>query len=196
MNEGSQDMKMTGLILAQSALVGVAVGVYDAGIWLPAGSAGDSWVNGMTYSMGALAVQTIAYYFFKMFFEQQMQERVQLAEMQSQRSRTIRSQQMNFDQRRMDLEMRMQEAQLENELRWMAENPEKVSPTFNSAGFSGVGVDYHNNFNPGIPTHQAKSDQPLELGLNKMADDLVKEDIPRKKDGSPDLRYKAKRGGN
>ena len=61
-------MKMTGLILAQSALVGVAVGVYDAGIWLPAGSAGDSWVNGMTYSMGALAVQTIAYYFFKMFF--------------------------------------------------------------------------------------------------------------------------------
>ena len=43
MNEGSQDMKMTGLILAQSALVGVAVGVYDAGIWLPAGSAGDSW---------------------------------------------------------------------------------------------------------------------------------------------------------
>ena len=76
LNEGSQDMKMTGLILAQSALVGVAVGVYDAGIWLPAGSAGDSWVNGMTYSMGALAVQTIAYYFFKMFFEQQMQERV------------------------------------------------------------------------------------------------------------------------
>jgi hypothetical protein len=196
MNEGSQDMKMTGLILAQSALVGVAVGVYDAGIWLPAGSAGDSWVNGMTYSMGALAVQTIAYYFFKMFFEQQMQERVQMAEMQSQRSRTIRSQQMNFDQRRMDLEMRMQEAQLENELRWMAENPEKVSPTFNSAGFSGVGVDYHNNFNPGIPAHQAKSDQPLELGLNSMADDLLKDDMPRKKDGSPDLRYKAKRGGN
>lgn len=198
MNEGSQDMKMTGLILAQSALVGVAVGVYDAGIWLPNGSSGDSWVNGMTYSMGALAVQTIAYYFFKMFFEQQMQERVQMAEMQSQRTRTIRQQQLGFDQRRMDLEMRLQEAQLENELRWMAENPDKVSPTFNSAGFSGVGVDYHNNFNPGIPSHQATEAQPLELGLNKMADNLLKEedDIPRKKDGSPDLRYKAKRGGN
>ena len=191
-------MKMTGLILAQSALVGVAVGVYDSGIWLPAGSAGESWINGMTYAMGALAVQTIAYYFFKMYFEQQMQERVQMAEMQSQRSRTIRSQQMNFDQRRMDLEMRMQEAQLENELRWMAENPEKVSPTFNSAGFSGVGVAYHNNFNPGIHSHQATQDQPLELGLNAMADDLINgQDTPRlKKDGTPDLRYRSKRGGN
>lgn len=189
-------MKMTGLILAQSALVGVAVGVYDAGIWLPAGSAGDSWVNGMTYSMGALAVQTIAYYFFKMFFEQQMQERVQMAEMQNQRTRTLRQQQMSFDQRRAELEMRMQEAQLENELRWMAENPDKVSPSFNSAGFSGLATDYHSNFNPGIPTHQAKSDQPLELGLNKIADDSVKDDIPRKKDGSPDLRYKSKRGDN
>lgn len=189
-------MKMTGLILAQSALVGVAVGVYDAGIWLPAGSAGDSWVNGMTYSMGALAVQTIAYYFFKMFFEQQMQERVQMAELQNQRSRTLRQQQMSFDQRRAELEMRMQEAQLENELRWMAENPDKVSPSFNSGGFSGLATDYHNSFNPGIPQHEAKSDQPLELGLNSMADKLIEEDIPRKKDGSPDLRYKAKRGGN
>lgn len=196
LNEGSQDMKMTGLILAQSALVGVAVGVYDAGIWLPAGSAGDSWVNGMTYSMGALAVQTIAYYFFKMFFEQQMQERVQMAELQNQRSRTMRQQQMSFDQRRAELEMRMQEAQLENELRWMAENPDKVSPSFNSGGFSGLATDYHSSFNPGIPQHEAKSDQPLELGLNSMADRLVEEDIPRKKDGSPDLRYKAKRGGN
>ena len=183
MNEGSQDMKMTGLILAQSALVGVAVGVYDAGIWLPAGSAGDSWVNGMTYSMGALAVQTIAYYFFKMFFEQQMQERVQMAEMQNQRTKTMRQQQMSFDQRRAELEMRMQEAQLENELRWMAENPDKVSPSFSAMG---------NEFNPGIPTHQAAETQPLELGLKTDATD----DIPRKKDGTPDLRYKPKRGDN
>jgi len=185
-------MKMTGLILAQSALVGVAVGVYDAGIWLPNGSSGDSWVNGVTYAMGALAVQTIAYYFFKMFFEQQMQERVQMAEMQHQRTKTMRQQQMTFDSRRADLEMRMQEAQLENELRWMADNPDKVSPTFNGSGFSGLAIDYHNDFNPGIPTHQATEAQPLELGLKTDATD----DIPRKKDGTPDLRYKAKRGDN
>ena len=191
-------MKMTGLILAQSALVGVAVGVYDAGIWLPAGSAGDSWVNGMTYSMGALAVQTIAYYFFKMFFEQQMQERVQMAEMQNMRSRQMRQTQITFDQRRAELEMRMQEAQLENELRWMAENPDKVSPSFNSGGFSGLSTDFHNSFNPGIPSHQASQDQPLELGLNAMADDLMSSgsNVRLKKDGTPDLRYKSQRGDN
>lgn len=196
MSEGSQDMKMTGLILAQSALVGVAVGVYDAGIWLPAGSAGDSWVNGMTYSMGALAVQTLAYYFFKMFFEQQMQERVQMAELQRSRSQNMRQTQMSFDQRRSEMEMRMQEAQLENELRWMAENPDKVSPTFNGSNFSGLSQDYHNTFNPGlVPKHGANNEQPLELGLNSITDDKSKESYPRKKDGSPDLRYKAKRGG-
>jgi hypothetical protein len=78
----------------------------------------------------------------------------------------------------------------------MAENPDKVSPSFNSGAFSGLATDYHSSFNPGIPQHEAKSDQPLELGLNRMADRLIEEDIPRKKDGSPDLRYKAKRGGN
>ena len=36
----TDDMKMTGLILAQSALVGIAVGVFASGLWLPAGSDG------------------------------------------------------------------------------------------------------------------------------------------------------------
>jgi len=200
MSEGSQDMKMTGLILAQSALVGVAVGVYDAGIWLPAGSAGDSWVNGMTYSMGALAVQTLAYYFFKMFFEQQMQERVQMAELQRSRTQNIRQTQMTFDQRRSELEMRMQEAQLENELRWMSENPDKVSPSFNGSNFSGLSKsqDYHNTFNPGlVPTHGANGEKPLELGLNRTADNTSTTVIPpRKKDGTPDLRYRSPREDN
>tara|TARA_B100001778_G_C18533713_1_gene604894 strand:+ start:661 stop:1254 length:594 start_codon:yes stop_codon:yes gene_type:complete len=194
----TDEMKMTGLILAQSALVGVAVGVFSAGLWLPTGGDSDSTVNGMTYAMGALAVQTIAYYIFKMFFEQNMKERVQMAEMQRQRSESFRSQQMGFDQRRMDLELRVQEMQLENELRMLQADPSRITTGFNGSNIGGTGADFHNTFNPGIPLHNADNETPLNLGsnLNKMADELMEEDIPRKKDGSPDLRYKAKRGGN
>ena len=72
----TSELRLTGLILAQSAMVGLAVGVFDSGVWLPAGASGDSWMNGMTYAMGALAVQMLGFYIFKMFFEQSMQQRV------------------------------------------------------------------------------------------------------------------------
>ena len=162
----TDEMKMTGLILSQSALVGVAVGVYSSGLWLPGGS----------NAMGALAVQTIAYYLFKMFFEQGMKEKVQIAEMQRQRQSQFRQQQLGFDQRRSDLELRVQEIQLENELRLLQENPDRVS--------AGFGIE---QFNPGvIPTHDAKNDTPMNLGVDG--------NVKLKKDGTPDLRYKAKRG--
>ena len=205
----ADEMKMTGLILAQSALVGVAVGVYSSGLWMPAGSNADSTINGMTYAMGALAVQTIAYYLFKMFFEQGMRERVQIAEMQRTRQDQFRRQQITFDQRRADLELRVQEMQLENELRMLQQDPSRITPNYNGSAITTQG-DFHSTFNPGIPTHQAESDAPLNLGigsLNSIADSLladgnipnppVPSETPRlKKDGTPDLRYKSQRGGN
>ena len=66
------EMRLTGLILTQSLLIGAAVGIYDAGIWLPGGKEAGHYVNGITYAMGALAVQILAYYLFKMFFEEQI----------------------------------------------------------------------------------------------------------------------------
>lgn len=191
----TDEMKMTGLILSQSALVGVAVGVFSAGLWLPGGSEADSTINGMTYAMGALAVQTIAYYLFKMFFEQGMKEKVQIAEMQRTRQDAFRQQQYGFEQRRADLELRVQEMQLENELRMLQENPDRISPGYNGGNVgAGVQGDYHNTFNPGIPVHQADNNTPLNLGLNALADDVMREQAQTqqrmKKDGTPDLRYK------
>tara|TARA_Y100001938_G_scaffold150410_1_gene241200 strand:+ start:256 stop:882 length:627 start_codon:yes stop_codon:yes gene_type:complete len=205
----ADEMKMTGLILAQSALVGVAVGVYSSGLWMPAGSNADSTINGMTYAMGALAVQTIAYYLFKMFFEQGMRERVQIAEMQRTRQDQFRRQQITFDQRRADLELRVQEMQLENELRMLQQDPSRITPNYNGSTITTQG-DFHSTFNPGIPTHNAESEAPLNLGigsLSNMADNLLADkNIPNppapsqaprlKKDGTPDLRYKSQRGGN
>ena len=171
---------------------------------MPAGSNADSTINGMTYAMGALAVQTIAYYLFKMFFEQGMRERVQIAEMQRTRQDQFRRQQITFDQRRADLELRVQGMQLENELRMLHKDPARITPNYNSGAITSQG-DFHSTFNPGIPSHQAESETPLNLGiasLSNMADGLLAgrnipnppppSEAPRlKKGGTPDLRYKS-----
>ena len=216
----TNEMKMTGLILSQSALVGIAVGVYSSGLWLPTGSDANSTINGMTYAMGALAVQTIAYYLFKMFFEQSMKEKVEVAEMQRNRQNMYRQQQMGFDQRRADLELRQMELQLEHELRLMQEDPNRLpqSHLFNGSGVSdGISGDYHNTANPfGVPTHTAQKEAPMNLGLSntqRAVDAMAgqsnlpprtlpippKDGAPThntsnqrlKKDGTPDLRYRA-----
>lgn len=71
--DSDAEIRLMGLILAQSALVGLAIGVFDAELWLISDT---PMLNGFTYAMAAFFVQGIAYYFFKMFFEQNMQERV------------------------------------------------------------------------------------------------------------------------
>mgnify|MGYP004184429755 CR=1 FL=1 len=175
----SSEMRLTGLILAQSALVGVAVGIYDAGIWLPAGSTENHWVNGMTYSMGALAIQMLAFYVFKMFFEQQMMEKARLSEMQRTRNHAFREQQFNYDNRRMDMELRMQEMQLEKELLMLQNNPSQLLQQESV-----------------MPQHTAIQSETLSMGLDniKQVDETpVPPAVPGvklKADGTPDLRYK------
>ncbi len=109
-NTSEAEIRLMGLILAQSALVGLAIGLFDADMWL---NTNDPMVNGFTYAMAAFFVQGIAYYFFKMFFEQNMQERVRIQNMERERQGRYRSMQYTFDNRRAEMELRMQEAQLE-----------------------------------------------------------------------------------
>ena len=179
----SSEMRLTGLILAQSALVGVAVGIYDAGIWLPAGSTENHWVNGMTYSMGALAIQMLAFYVFKMFFEQQMMEKARLSDMQRTRNNAFRDQQFNFDNRRMDMELRMQEMQLEKELLMLQQDPNRLLQ----------------QTEPVMPRHTAVQSETLSMGLDNIVTQqevtvaprvVEEENIKLKADGTPDLRYK------
>ena len=84
-NTSEAEIRLMGLILAQSALVGLAIGLFDADMWL---NTNDPLVNGFTYAMAAFFVQGIAYYFFKMFFEQNMQERVRIQNMENAKADT------------------------------------------------------------------------------------------------------------
>ena len=119
------EIRLMGLILTQAVSIGLAVGIFDAELWI---DLNDPSVNGVTYAMAAFAVQGLAYYLFKMFFQQGMDERARMASQERERRNRYRSMEFTFDRRRQDMEMRMQEAQLEAELNWMEENPGKTPP--------------------------------------------------------------------
>ena len=179
------EIRLMGLILAQSALVGVAIGVFDAGVWLINETA---WLNGFTYAMAAFFVQGIAYYVFKMFFEQGMQERVRTTNLDRNRQYQYRVMQENFDKRRADMELRMREAQLEQELRWMEQNPGQIPPSWGvQGGPPSLVSQYYNESPPNLPSHTANIRQPLSLGVG-MEDEKVR----LKKDGTIDKRYNKK----
>tara|TARA_R110002012_G_scaffold41648_4_gene113874 strand:- start:21402 stop:22025 length:624 start_codon:yes stop_codon:yes gene_type:complete len=183
------EIRLMGLILAQSTLVGVAIGIFDSKVWL---TNDTPWLNGFTYAMGAFFVQGIAYYVFKMFFEQNLQEKTHHSNLERQRNTQYRNMQQQFDNRRAEMEMRMQEAQLERELRWMEANPGQMPPSWGVQGGSASMIGAYDNLGGGasnfdssrIPAHQANVQQPLTLGISE--DD----DVPKKKDGTPDKRHK------
>ena len=143
------EIRLMGLILMQSMSIGLAVGLFDANLWI---DLNDPMVNGVTYSMAAFAVQGLAYYLFKMFFQQGMDDKARMATMERERRTRYRSMEVNFDSRRQDMEMRMQEAQLESELDWMEHNP----------GYS--------DFVPKVPIND--NNQPLSLGLDFEEEEL------------------------
>jgi len=213
----TSELRLTGLILAQSAMVGLAVGVFDSGVWLPAGASGDSWMNGMTYAMGALAVQMLGFYIFKMFFEQSMQQRVYQQNRQREYEMRLRGMQSDHEQRRMELELRIQEMQLQKDLAVFQNNPQamenflsqqnqnNIPPTVpQSGGSMSLGLDTLTQQNVTPPRNlDAVSEQaynhainnyvPTPEELNALANDLEKEpNVRLKKDGTPDLRYKKK----
>jgi hypothetical protein len=162
-NNSEAEIRLMGLILSQSALVGLAIGLFDAGMWL---NSDDAMVNGFTYAMAAFFVQGIAYYLFKMFFEQNMQERVRVQNMERSRQFRFRNMQSQFDNRRADMEMRMQEAQLEAELRWMEANPGKMPPSWGVPGGSQSMINqYENKLTQHPPQHNAEIEQPINLGI-------------------------------
>lgn len=142
---------------------------FDAEYWL---NLDDPAMNGVTYAMGAFAVQGVAYYLFKMFFQQGMDERARMAIQEKQRRTRYRSMEMTFDRRRQDMELKMQEAQLESELNWMEQHPGQTPPWIESRVMgSGTGTaDF-------VPT-PANQTGPLSLGFD------FKDEKARNSDGT------------
>lgn len=170
------EIRLLGLILMQSATVGLAVGIFDADMWIDLETPS---LNGFTYAMGAFFVQGIAYYIFKMFFQQGMDEKARSATMERERRMRYRGMEETFERRRQDMELRMQEAQLEAELRWMEQNPGKMPPMYQANMFEESTAD----FNP-EPKHEASVDEPLGLGVTFGEEKKEKAKRERNPDGT------------
>ena len=151
------EIRLMGLILTQAVSIGIAVGVYDAGLWL---NLETPTINGITYAMAAFAVQGLAYYFFKMFFQQGMDEKARMTSQERDRRNRYRSMESTFDNRRQDMEMRMQEAQLEAELVWLEKNPGKTPPWIQERMAEPATSSY--DF---IPDTGKAENAPMSLGL-------------------------------
>jgi len=151
------EIRLMGLILTQAVSIGLAVSIFDAQLWI---DLDDPATNGITYSMAAFAVQGLAYYLFKMFFQQGMDEKARMATQERERRTRYRSMELNFDSRRQDMEMKMQEVQLESELQWMERNPGQTPPWIEQRMYRAP-IDT-SDFTP----VEEPSDQPLSLGLD------------------------------
>jgi len=155
------EIRLMGLILMQAMSIGLAIWLFDAKMWI---DLDDPGVNGVTYAMAAFAVQGLAYYIFKMFFQHSMDEKARVGMMERQRRTRYRSMESNFDRRRQDMELRTQETQLEMELQWMEHNPGKTPPWIEQR-ISTNGLS-SSSFIPETPTHVAGEEHPLKLGIS------------------------------
>lgn len=164
-NRGNEDeLKVMGLIAFVSMLVGAAIAVFDARLWL---RMEDSvYTNALTYTMGAFTLQGISYFIYKMLMQDSMDSRATFARQQKERDRRVMQMQQMFSGRQLEQELRLQELQLEAQLKMLEHNPEAV--------MAKVAEPPREDFAPSAPAHEAKSDQPLDLGAGKVAESKTK----------------------
>ena len=118
------ELRILGLISFVSVLVGCAVAVFDAELWLV--DHDSVRTNALTYTMGAFTLQGMSYFLWKMLAQDSMDQKASLANMQKTMTRQMQKQQMGFAQKQMEIEMKKQEILFANQLEQLEKDPEVV----------------------------------------------------------------------
>ena len=113
----ADEIRVLGLITFVSILVGAAIAVFDAGLWLKMD--GDVRTNAATYSMGAFTLQGMSFVLYKLLMQENLDHRATFARMDRDRARKMQGMQQAMANKQMELEMRMQEAQFIRQLSMM-----------------------------------------------------------------------------
>ena len=154
------ELRILGLISFVSVLVGCAVAVFDAELWLV--DHDSVRTNALTYTMGAFTLQGMSYFLWKMLAQDSMDQKASLANMQKTMTRQMQKQQMGFAQKQMEIEMKKQEILFANQLEQLEQDPEVVQYLQLQQEMQEAAEEAVN-----APTHEAKSKKPMKLGANR-----------------------------
>ena len=147
-SSNTDELRVLGLISFVSILVGCAIAVFDAELWL---TSVDTYTNAITYTMGAFTLQGMAYFIYKMLAQDGMDQRAVIANMQKNMSRTMQAQQMKFAQRQMEMEIKKQEAVFSRQMEDLEKDPEVQDYIRLMEGEQ-------------APSHKADTKKPMKLG--------------------------------
>lgn len=150
--QNKDELRVLGLISFVSVLVGSAIAVFDAELWL---TSPDTYTNGITYTMGAFTLQGMSYFIYKMLAQDGMDQRAVVSNMQRNMTRQMQNQQMRFAQAQMEMEIKKQEVSFAKQMEALEEDPE-VQQYLGLMGMSEVEKE--------APTHKADTKKPMKLG--------------------------------
>lgn len=154
------ELRILGLISFVSVLVGCAVAVFDAELWLV--DHNSVRTNALTYTMGAFTLQGMSYFLWKMLAQDSMDQKASLANMQKTMTRQMQKQQMGFAQKQMEIEMKKQEMLFSHQLQQLEDDPEVVQYLQLQKEMQEAAEEAIN-----APNHEANNKKPMKLGANK-----------------------------
>ena len=119
--QNKDELRVLGLISFVSILVGCAIAVFDARLWLYDDT---TYTNAITYTMGAFTLQGMAYFIYKMLAQDSMDQRAIVSNMQRNMTRQMQAQQMKFAQKQMEMEIKKQEVAFAKQMENLEQDPE------------------------------------------------------------------------
>lgn len=152
----ADEIRVLGLITFVSILVGAAIGVFDAGLWLK--QDGDVRTNSFTYAMAAFTLQGMSFVLYKLLMQQSLDHRASFARMDRERARKMQGMQQAMANKQMEVEMRLQEAQFMRQLQML--EYQKENEMLHSDADLLLATDPDNS----PPSHKADKGNSMDLG--------------------------------
>ena len=187
-------LRVMGFIGFVSILVGSAVAVFDAGLWL---KSEDTYSNALTYAMGAFTLQGMSFFFYKLLVQESMDSKAQWTRQQRVRDGRIREMQSQFANAQLEQELKVRQMQMDRQLRMMEQNPDAYMAMM---GGNSLGIlDDHYREEPKIFDDSTADFNPppkhkTEAGTKAVNLGVDYGEVPTKKDGTPDKRFKQEDG--